>query len=79
MAGELQIHPDNCPETTYKGRKYYGFTLQAIGEGEIKGMTDPLSMMLFGYFCDGMTYWMTAKKNRDNIVKYVMKDIKPIG
>ena len=73
--GHLHIHPDNCPELTYKGRKYYGFTLTSIRDGEVVRGIDPVALHLFGYMCDGLTYWMTAKKNRDNIVKYVMKGI----
>ena len=79
VRGVVNIHDCNCKDMEYKGRKYYGFTLtQHDAEtGEVQRCADPLSLMLFGYMCDGLTYWMTAKTNRDMIVKYVMKDIQP--
>jgi len=76
VKGIIKIHDENCKDIEYKGRKYYGFTLSIYEDGEITRCPDPLSLMLFGYMCDGITYWMTAKTNRDMIVKYIMKDIE---
>lgn len=77
VKGCINIHSLNCKTETYKGRTYYGFTLQQHNPatGEMDDLQDPLSLMLFGFMCSGLTYWMTAKTNRDRIVKYVMKDI----
>lgn len=72
--GIITIYDCNCRDIVYKGRKYYGFTLSQLNPdtGEVERCHDPLSLFLFGYMCDGLTYWMTAKSNRDMIVKYVM-------
>ncbi len=76
VEGVIKIYDCNIRDKEYKGRKYYGFTLSQHGDdGEIEMCRDPLSMFLFEYVCDGLTYWMTAKSNRDMIVKYIMKDI----
>lgn len=77
VKGIINIHSANCQEHTYKGRKYYNFTLQQHNPhtGEMERLGDPLSMMLFGYWCDGLTYWMTSKINRDRIVSYIMKGL----
>ena len=77
LKGVINIHSANCRTETYKGRTYYGFTIQQHNQatGEMDDIRDPLSLMLFGYMCSGLTYWFTAKTNRDRIVKYVMKDI----
>ena len=77
VKGIINIHDCNVKDMEYKGRKFYGFTLTIYNDGEIQECADPLSLMLFGYMCDGLTYWMTAKTNRDMIVKYIMKDIQP--
>ena len=77
VKGVINIHSHNSQEHTYKGRKYYGFTLQQHNPatGELIDLRDPLSLMLFGFMCSGLTYWMTSKENRDRIVAYVMKGI----
>jgi len=75
--GIINIHSHNSQENTYKGRKYYSFTLVQHNPitKEQEELTDPLSLMLFGFMVSGLTYWMTSKENRDAIVSYVMKDI----
>ena len=77
VEGCINILSCNCKTETYKGRNYYGICIQAHNPatGELEEAHDPLSLMLFGFMCSGITYWMTAKTNRDRIVKYVMKDI----
>ena len=77
VKGVINIHSANCKTETYKGRTYYGFTLQQHNPdtGEMEDLSDPLSLMMFGFMCSGLAYWFPIKKNRDRIVKYVMKDI----
>tara|TARA_R110000823_G_scaffold241152_5_gene365907 strand:+ start:96 stop:539 length:444 start_codon:yes stop_codon:yes gene_type:complete len=75
--GVINIQSANCQEHAYKGRKYYGFTLQQHNPhtGEMEHLDDPLSLMMFGFMVSGLTYWMTSRENRDRIVAYVMKGI----
>lgn len=73
--GMMNIKKCNCREYEYKGRKYYSLTLQLYQDGEIQAVQDPTAVMLFGWMCGGLTYFFTAKTNRDKIREYVMKGI----
>ena len=75
VRGELNIKEYNCKEHEYKGRKYYSLTLQAHRDGELQETPDPTALMLFGWMVSGLTYFFTAKTNRDRIREYIMKGI----
>lgn len=75
LTGMMNIKECNCKEHEYKGRKYYSLTLQTHLNGELQEIQDPTALMLFGWMCCGLTYFFTAKTNRDKIREYVMKGI----
>jgi|TARA_R110000744_G_scaffold33908_1_gene79411 hypothetical protein len=66
--GVMIIRKENNRTHDYKGRKFYSFTLQPADGGNFGADG---TQLLFGFFCDGLSYNWTSQKNRDNIVKYL--------
>jgi hypothetical protein len=61
-----------CYEKDHRHKKFHTLTLQMLDDGELRQQTDPVGLMIMGFWCDGLTYYFTDKKVRDMIAKYVM-------
>jgi hypothetical protein len=66
----LQILSCNNIEHQYKNRNYYSFTIQPTNVDSDFGADG--TQLLFGFFCSGLSYHWTSKKNRDVVYKYIM-------
>jgi hypothetical protein len=67
---QLTLLRANNRDWEYKGRKFYSFTLQPASDDGNFGADG--TQLLFGWFCDGLTYYWTSKHNRDAIFDYIM-------
>ena len=69
--GVVEFPKCNMKDTphTCEGREYWGLNYQVIDAV----VPDPLSPMLFGWMCDGITYWFPNKEDRDETYEKIMK------
>ncbi len=63
--GKMKVFRENLKAEPHEcdGRKYWGLNIQ-YADPDVQ-VPDPLSTMLFGWFCPGHTYWFPDKENRD--------------
>ena len=74
--GSIKICKYNNQTYEYMGKTYYTFVIQSYKNNN-QQRNEMCPMMLYGFntMVDGYGYCFKTKENRDDIYKYVMKDI----
>lgn len=63
--GKMIVYQENQKDEPHEceGKKFWGLNVQYTDEES--SHPDPVSTMLFGWFCGGHTYWFPSKAKRD--------------
>eukprot|EP01047_Picozoa_sp_COSAG01_P005261 COSAG01_NODE_178_length_22933_cov_18.398529_17_plen_148_part_00 len=77
-AGKIELIPGNQREIKclVDGVSKTFYTLcqsYPDGEGGVKQCFDANAQMLFGWYCDGLTYFFPSKTNRDRVLEWMQK------
>jgi len=66
VSGKCVVFKENIKEDPHEceGKKYWGLNIQYADPSIM--VSDPISLMCFGFICSGHTYWFPSKGNRDN-------------